>query len=94
MHSPRRGAVTISSRQARLASSVGGSPCFANRLSQVGALSSMASRPLTSATSFAIRLCQPERNQLRARGFAVRVKNAFYPEAFRDPDEHRRVFDV
>ena len=106
MHSPRRGVVMINSRYARLASSVWGIPCFGNRLLQVGLLSSIASTPLSLATnkravlisapeySFAISFFQPERRQLRARGFEVRVKNASYPKAFRHLDEHRRVFDI
>src|SRR5664280_1409924 len=51
MDSPRPGVVTINSRQARRASSVWGIPSFANRLLQVGLLSSIASRPLSPATS-------------------------------------------
>src|ERR1039458_720933 len=50
MHSPRPDVVTINSRQARRASSVWGIPSLANRLLQVGLLSSIASRPLSSVT--------------------------------------------
>src|SRR5271157_3250732 len=51
MDSPRPGVVTINSRQARRASTVWGIPNLANRLLQVGLLSSIASRPLSPATS-------------------------------------------
>src|SRR5664279_416045 len=51
MHSPRLGVVTINSRYARRASTVCGMPSFANRLLQVGLLSSIASKPLSLATS-------------------------------------------
>src|SRR5208283_1441326 len=51
MHSPRLGVVTINSRYARRASPVCGMPSFAKRLLQVGMLSSIASSPLSSATS-------------------------------------------
>ncbi len=48
---PKPGVVTINSRQERRASSVWGMPRAANRLWQVGMLSSMASRPLSGAMS-------------------------------------------
>src|SRR5664279_1359991 len=51
MLSQRSGVVTMSSRYARRASPVWGIPNAANRLLQVGLLSSIASRPLSSATS-------------------------------------------
>src|SRR5690242_6633841 len=51
MLSPSPGVVTINSRYARRASSVCGIPNLANRLLQVGLLSSIASRPLSPATS-------------------------------------------
>ena len=37
---------------------------------------------------------QSERSQFRARGPVIRVKNASNTQAFRDPDEHRGVFDI
>src|ERR1035437_1523144 len=61
MHSPRPGVVTIISRYARRASTVCGMSSFAKRLLQVGLLSSIASSPLSSATSaFAVsdKLCK------------------------------------
>ena len=39
-------------------------------------------------------MLQSERSQFRARGRVIRVKNAANPQAFRDLDEHRRVFDI
>src|ERR1017187_342140 len=60
MDSPRPGVVTINSRYARRASTVWGIPNLANRLLHVGKLSSMASRPLSSATialAVSIRSC-------------------------------------
>jgi hypothetical protein len=51
MHAPRPGALTISSRQSRRAPSVWGMFSFAKRLLQVALLSSMASKPLSPATS-------------------------------------------
>jgi hypothetical protein len=37
---------------------------------------------------------QSKRNQFRARGAVIRVKNASNPQGFRDLDEHRGVFDI
>ena len=37
---------------------------------------------------------QSERSQLRARRLEIGVKNAANPQAFRDPDEHRGIFDI
>src|SRR5665213_1169484 len=51
MLSPRPGAVTINSLYARRESTVCGMSSFAKRLLQVGLLSSIASKPLSSATS-------------------------------------------
>jgi len=51
MDSPNRGVVMISSRYSRRLSGVFGMPQRANRLLQVPLLSSMASRPLSSANS-------------------------------------------
>ncbi len=51
MLSPSPGAVTISSRQSRRAASVCGMPSVAKRLLQVALLSSIASKPLSPATS-------------------------------------------
>jgi hypothetical protein len=42
--------------------------------------------------SFAI--LQSQQSQFRARGPVIRVKNAWNPQAFRDLDEHRGVFDI
>src|SRR5450755_1530534 len=47
MYAPSPGVVTINSRYARRLSTVCGIPRSANRLLQVGLLSSMASRPLS-----------------------------------------------
>src|SRR5579871_241080 len=52
MLSPRPGVVTINSLQARRASTIWGIPNLANRLLQVGLLSSIASMPFSSATIF------------------------------------------
>ena len=37
---------------------------------------------------------QSERSQFRTGVFVIRVKNASNPQAFRDLNEHRRVFDI
>jgi hypothetical protein len=39
-------------------------------------------------------ILQSERSQFCARGSVIRVKNASNPQTFRDPDEHRGVFDI
>jgi hypothetical protein len=39
-------------------------------------------------------ILQSERSQLCARGSVIRVKNASNSQTFRDPDEHRGVFDI
>ena len=39
-------------------------------------------------------ILQSERSQFRTRGSVIRVKNASNPQTFRDPDEHRGVFDI
>src|SRR5690349_16782942 len=51
MARPRPGVVTIMSRYARRIASVCAMPSLAKRLSQVGVLSSIASRPRSPATS-------------------------------------------
>jgi hypothetical protein len=39
-------------------------------------------------------ILQSERSQFRARGPPILVKNASNPQTFRDPDEHRGIFDI
>src|SRR5664279_3412769 len=39
-------------------------------------------------------ILQSERSQLRARGPVIRVENTLNPQAIRDLDKHRRVFDI
>ena len=39
-------------------------------------------------------ILQSARSQFRARGRAVRVKNALNPQTFCNPDAHRGVLDV
>ena len=39
-------------------------------------------------------ILQSERSLFRARGPASRVKKRPNPQTFRDPDEHRGIFDI
>jgi hypothetical protein len=39
-------------------------------------------------------ILQSERSQFCARGSVIHVKNASNPQTFRDPDEHRGIFDI
>src|SRR5665213_3239512 len=84
MDSPSPEVVTINSRHARRASSVWGIPNLANRLLQVGLLSSIASRPLSPATiAFAVSIsacafiCNDSLEALLFSGGELLVKELF-----------------